>query len=167
MSQFGRTCKNRQRIPPGRAPNGDPKSQPPSRPLRVMASPNFRLEDLAYAKIILHALKYPHQTVNGVLLGSPPSSGCVTIVDTVPLQHHWTNLSPMMEVGLGMVRSVVSPILFFLLRRLSQRLSCILCGRRPPIMPIVVVFKWLGTTRRQSALATQRYPLPASASRPR
>lgn len=72
-----------------------------------MACPTFRLEDLAYAKIILHALKYPHQTVNGVLLGSPPSSDCVTIVDAVPLQHHWTNLTPMMEVGLELVRFVV------------------------------------------------------------
>jgi hypothetical protein len=78
-----------------------------------MSSPNFRLEDLAYAKIILHALKHPHQTVNGVLLGSPPSSGCVIIVDAVPLQHHWTNLSPMMEVGLGLVRSVVLTRPFF------------------------------------------------------
>lgn len=108
QSRYGKACKSRSRIQPGRAPNGSPtgNSHPP-RPIRVMAGPTFRLENLAYAKIILHALKHPHQTVNGVLLGSPPSSGSVTIVDAVPLQHHWTNLSPMMEVGLGMVRSVV------------------------------------------------------------
>jgi len=100
QSQKMRNVKAGRPIAPGR-PKGDPNPQPP-RPIRVMSSPNFRLEDLAYAKIILHALKHPHQTVNGVLLGSPPSSGCVIIVDAVPLQHHWTNLSPMMEVGLGM-----------------------------------------------------------------
>ncbi|KAF8262910.1 UPF0172-domain-containing protein [Lactarius quietus] len=70
-----------------------------------MSGPNFQLSDLAYTKIILHALKHPHQTVNGVLLGGLSQSvgRTVEIVDAVPLQHHWTNLSPMMEVGLGMV----------------------------------------------------------------
>ena len=106
MPQLGKTCKDRRKVPAaGRVPNGNNNSH--TRPIRGMASPNFRLEDLAYAKIILHALKYPHQTVNGVLLGSPSSSSCVTIVDAVPLQHHWTNLTPMMEVGLGMVRPAV------------------------------------------------------------
>ena len=75
-----------------------------------MSSPSFQLADLAYTKLVLHALKYPHQTVNGVLLGAPsPSVGqTVDIVDAVPLQHHWTNLSPMMELGLGLVRSSLS-----------------------------------------------------------
>jgi len=68
----------------------------------LLLNPNYHLEDLAYVKLILHALKYPHQTVNGVLLGHLLSPGTVVIVDAVPLQHHWTNLSPMMEVGLGM-----------------------------------------------------------------
>jgi len=101
-------CKTRSKMP-GRVPNNDNSRNNSHRRelIRGMASPNFRLEDLAYAKIILHAFKYPHQTVNGVLLGSQSSPNCVTIVDAVPLQHHWTNLSPMMEVGLGMVRPVV------------------------------------------------------------
>lgn len=73
--------------------------------IRCMSSPSFQLADLAYTKIILHALKHPHQTVNGVLLGAPaPAGRTIDIVDAVPLQHHWTNLSPMMEAGLGMVR---------------------------------------------------------------
>ena len=102
---FGKTCKDRRKVPAGRPDQNNNSRRP--RPIRGMASPNFRLEDLAYAKIILHALKYSHQTVNGVLLGSPSSPSCVTIVDAVPLQHHWTNLTPMMEVGLGMVRPAV------------------------------------------------------------
>ncbi|KAI9435175.1 UPF0172-domain-containing protein [Lactarius indigo] len=70
-----------------------------------MSSPSFQLADLAYTKLILHALKYPHQAVNGVLLGSLSESAgkTVDIVDAVPLQHHWSNLSPAMEIGLGMV----------------------------------------------------------------
>ncbi|KAI0247333.1 UPF0172-domain-containing protein [Lactifluus subvellereus] len=67
-----------------------------------MSGLTFQLADLAYTKLITHALKYPHQTVNGVLLGFSSPSGAVEIVDAVPLQHHWTSLSPMMEVGLGM-----------------------------------------------------------------
>jgi hypothetical protein len=48
-----------------------------------------------------------------VLLGFSSASGTVEIVDAVPLQHHWTSLSPMMEVGLGMVRSFFYSALFF------------------------------------------------------
>ena len=73
---------------------------------------NYRLNDLAYTKVIFHALKYPDKTVNGLLLGHRPApDALIEIVDAVPLQHHWTNLSPMMEVGLGMVRTS-SPSLF-------------------------------------------------------
>src|SRR6267142_1286571 len=93
----------------------------PRRPVfHAMANPNFRLEDLAYGKLILHALKYPHQTVNGVFIGSTQPSGVVVIEDAVPLQHHWTNLNPMMEVGLGLVRSAV---LLFLC--LSSSVFCV------------------------------------------
>ncbi|KAI0284172.1 hypothetical protein BC826DRAFT_960673 [Russula brevipes] len=68
-----------------------------------MAGPNFRLTNLASTKLLLHSLKYPHQTVNGVFLGKPSETDpTIIIFDAVPLQHHWTNLSPMMEVGLGL-----------------------------------------------------------------
>jgi len=74
------------------------------------------LDDLAYTKVICHALKYPHRTVNGLLLGHHPSPDVsVEIVDAVPLQHHWTNLSPAMEVGLGMVRSPSPRLLLFVM----------------------------------------------------
>ncbi|EIM84940.1 UPF0172-domain-containing protein [Stereum hirsutum FP-91666 SS1] len=71
----------------------------------MSSGPSYAVSDLAYTKIILHALKHPHQPVNGVLLGSPSSSGVVEIVDTIPLLHHWTSLSPMMEIGLDLARS--------------------------------------------------------------
>lgn len=57
----------------------------------------------AYLKIFLHAAKHPHKPVNGVLLGNASGSGKVTIDDAIPLLHHWTSLSPMMEIGLDLV----------------------------------------------------------------
>jgi len=61
----------------------------------------FHLADLAYTKLVLHAFKYPHQAVNGVLLGPNPTAGApVEIVDAVPL-YHWQDVSPRTEIGLG------------------------------------------------------------------
>jgi hypothetical protein len=57
----------------------------------------------AYLKIVFHAAKHPHLPVNGVLLGKISSSNVVVIEDAIPLLHHWTSLSPMMEVSLDLV----------------------------------------------------------------
>jgi Uncharacterised protein family (UPF0172) len=65
----------------------------------------YTLNNTAYIKLVLHAAKHPHAPVNGVLLGVK-SGNDVSIVDTVPLLHHWTSLSPMMEIGLDLVSSV-------------------------------------------------------------
>ncbi|KAH9961513.1 hypothetical protein BC827DRAFT_1202535 [Russula dissimulans] len=66
----------------------------------MSSSPIFHLADLAYTKLVLHVLKYPRQTVNGVLLGTNPTAGGqVEIVDAVPL-YHWEDVSPRTEVGL-------------------------------------------------------------------
>ena len=102
-------------IPAAPAPSRN-RSSPNSHPsgYRAMSSPNFHLNDLPYTKLICHALKYPHKTVNGLLLGHHPAPNVpIEIVDAVPLQHHWTNLSPMMEIGLGMVRPSFPRLLFF------------------------------------------------------
>ncbi|KAA1470814.1 UPF0172-domain-containing protein [Dentipellis sp. KUC8613] len=81
-----------------------------------MSSPppatTYTLAPLAYTKLILHALKHPHTPANGVLLGTVSRSLTgtnavavdVAITDAVPLLHHWTSLSPMMEVGLELAR---------------------------------------------------------------
>ncbi|VDC04522.1 unnamed protein product [Peniophora sp. CBMAI 1063] len=66
--------------------------------------PSYTLSDIAYAKILVHALKHPHARVNGVLLGTGKGKD-VTISDAVPLLHHWTSLSPMMEIGLDITRN--------------------------------------------------------------
>lgn len=59
----------------------------------------------AYCKIILHAAKYPHCSVNGVLLAeaSKLKANRLIIVDTVPLLHIQLNLTPMAEIGLAQV----------------------------------------------------------------
>ena len=166
MSQFGRSCKNRCRIPPGRAQRRSrlaaavptasrhvkPKLSPRGPRLRQnhsscpqIPSPDRQRRSPWFATLF--------RLRNHRRRGTPSTS-----LDES--QSHdggraWN----------GAFCRFTYP--FFLLRRLSQRLSCTLYGRRPPIMQIVVVFRWLGTTRRQSALVTQRYPLPASASQPR
>lgn len=67
---------------------------------------SYTVSHQAYVKIILHAAKHPHKPVNGVLLGSqsPSGSSSVLVSDAVPLLHLWTSLSPMMEIGLDLVR---------------------------------------------------------------
>ena len=76
--------------------------------LVLRMSPAYTIGPEAYYKIFFHAAKHPHKSVNGVLLGTqdPQHPGsAVEIADAVPLLHHWTSLSPMMEIGLDLVRS--------------------------------------------------------------
>ncbi|CAE6389012.1 unnamed protein product [Rhizoctonia solani] len=69
-----------------------------------MSTPKFQLSHKAYTKLIIHAAKYPHAPVNGVLLGKA-SGEPIVVDDAVPLLHQWTNLSPMMEIGLDLART--------------------------------------------------------------
>ncbi|GLB40009.1 putative uncharacterised protein family (UPF0172) [Lyophyllum shimeji] len=62
---------------------------------------SYTVAEPAYLKIFFHAAKHPHKPVNGVLLGTK-SGSAVIIEDVVPLLHHWTSLSPMMEIGLDL-----------------------------------------------------------------
>lgn len=66
---------------------------------------NTKFSGKAYCKMILHALKYPHCTVNGVLLAKTSSLGDkeVEFVDSVPLFHICINLTPMAEIALMQV----------------------------------------------------------------
>ncbi|KAF8341881.1 hypothetical protein F5887DRAFT_975429 [Amanita rubescens] len=61
----------------------------------------YTLSNRAYIKIFFHAAKHSQRSVNGVLLGKAEGSS-VIIEDAVPLLHHWTSLSPMMEIGLDL-----------------------------------------------------------------
>ena len=65
----------------------------------------YTISHQAYVKMTLHAAKHPHKPVNGVLVGklSDLKPKTVLIEDAIPLLHHWTSLSPMMEIGLDLV----------------------------------------------------------------
>lgn len=65
----------------------------------------------AYCKIILHAAKYPHCAINGLLLAKSRSKsdgkiGDVYVEDAVPLFHLCLHVSPMAEVALTLVSLV-------------------------------------------------------------
>ncbi|XP_045425938.1 ER membrane protein complex subunit 9 isoform X2 [Lemur catta] len=58
----------------------------------------------AYVKMCLHAARYPHAAVNGLLLAPAPRSGeCLCLTDCVPLFHSQLALSVMLEVALNQV----------------------------------------------------------------
>ncbi|XP_076244669.1 ER membrane protein complex subunit 8/9 [Calliopsis andreniformis] len=62
----------------------------------------------AYCKIILHAVKYPHCAINGLLLAKQKNKGDgksveLRIEDVIPLFHICLHVSPMAEIALTMV----------------------------------------------------------------
>ncbi|KAF7468738.1 ER membrane protein complex subunit 9 isoform X2 [Marmota monax] len=58
----------------------------------------------AYVKMCLHAARYPHAAVNGLLLAPTPRAGeCLCLTDCVPLFHSHLALSVMLEVALNQV----------------------------------------------------------------
>ena len=69
-----------------------------------MAS-DLTISTRCYIKILMHALKYPHATVNGVLLAEKKAkdgegNNRCEFVDVVPLFHLGHGLTPMIEVAL-------------------------------------------------------------------
>ncbi|KAJ7147126.1 Metallo-dependent hydrolase [Mycena crocata] len=68
----------------------------------LIAMSQYTISAQAYFKLFFHAAKHPQSSVNGVLLGKEESSGKIIVVDAIPLLHHWTSLSPMMEIGLDL-----------------------------------------------------------------
>lgn len=64
----------------------------------------YKVSARAYTKMILHAAKYPHCAVNGILLSSNAGKDkSVQIVDAVPLFHQCLHVSPMAEIALVQV----------------------------------------------------------------
>ncbi|XP_015111900.1 ER membrane protein complex subunit 8 [Diachasma alloeum] len=61
----------------------------------------------AHCKIILHAAKYPHCAINGLLLAKEKKgegkSGDLHVEDAIPLFHQCLHVSPMSEIALGLV----------------------------------------------------------------
>lgn len=70
----------------------------------------IQLTSQAYCKMLLHAAKYPHCAVNGLLVAEKKKdkkkdshSEPVLCVDCVPLFHGTLALAPMLEVALTLV----------------------------------------------------------------
>ncbi|XP_001664192.2 ER membrane protein complex subunit 8/9 homolog [Aedes aegypti] len=66
-----------------------------------MSEVNFSAR--AYCKMMLHAAKYPHLAVNGLLLGAKGDQQ--KVVDAVPLFHQCLHVSPMAEIALIQVEA--------------------------------------------------------------
>lgn len=64
-----------------------------------------KFNEKVYCKMIAHAAKYPHCTLNGILLAKAATinSKEVEFVDVVPLFHISINLIPMAEIALMQV----------------------------------------------------------------
>lgn len=61
----------------------------------------YQISSCAYVKMLLHAAKYPHNAVNGVLLAEKEREGKNwNVVDAIPLFHISLYLSPMAEIAL-------------------------------------------------------------------
>lgn len=110
----------------------------------------------AYTKMILHASKYPHLAVNGVLLASKEKSGKgLQIVDTIPLFHQCLYVTPMAEVALVQVgyRIIGCPI-----RMESYNIGMKLFWSRLMLQPqpkvyMLLAIMWLQRTLTTTALS--------------
>lgn len=72
---------------------------------------NYKVSSRAYAKMILHAAKYPHCAINGLLLTSnnnSSSNNTIEIVDVMPLFHQCLHVSPVAEVALLQAEALVA-----------------------------------------------------------
>lgn len=64
-----------------------------------------KFNEKAYCKMIAHSAKYPHCTLNGILLAKASSinSKEIEFVEAIPLFHICVNLIPMAEIALMQV----------------------------------------------------------------
>lgn len=70
---------------------------------------DISVDTKAYSKLLLHAAKYPHCAVNGILLAEDSKQskdkGRIRFVDCIPLFHLSLSLAPMLEVALLQVKT--------------------------------------------------------------
>ncbi|KAF7266102.1 ER membrane protein complex subunit 8/9 [Rhynchophorus ferrugineus] len=64
----------------------------------------------AFCKIILHAAKYPHCAINGILLAKVNGNKEIEFVDAIPLFHVCINLTPMAEIALMQIDELASKL---------------------------------------------------------
>ncbi|VDN07096.1 unnamed protein product [Thelazia callipaeda] len=66
--------------------------------MQKVQPPKFTL--LSYAKMILHAYKYPHRAVVGLLIGKSKNSNEIICTDSLPVLHESASLSMALEAAL-------------------------------------------------------------------
>ena len=66
---------------------------------------SYTITKEAYCKILLHAVKYPHRSVNGILVGEQESHAHFRVTDAIPLFHVAVGLTPMLEVALAQIEA--------------------------------------------------------------
>jgi hypothetical protein len=76
---------------------------PTSAAYQTIMSLSVEVSHPAYSTLVLHCAKYPASEVMGFLLGSISSANKVIVEKSVPVQHHWNRLSPMVEVAASLV----------------------------------------------------------------
>ena len=74
-------------------------SIPPPPPKIVTAS----IQPSAYAKLVLHAAKYPSSSIGGYVIGTASSDDSFAITDVIPMCHN-SPCGPMFEIAAEMVR---------------------------------------------------------------
>lgn len=96
---------------------------------------NYKISSRAYTKMILHAAKYPHCAINGILLSSSDDSNSrrdktIEITDAIPLFHQCLNVSPMAEIALVQVTLEFTRIInnvYIVLVQIKEFFSFIWC----------------------------------------
>uniref|UniRef100_A0A8C4XE76 ER membrane protein complex subunit 8 n=1 Tax=Erpetoichthys calabaricus TaxID=27687 RepID=A0A8C4XE76_ERPCA len=70
----------------------------------------IKLSTQAYCKMLLHAAKYPHCAVNGLLVAEKlkrKEGQPLIFVDCIPLFHGTLALAPMLEVALSLESNII------------------------------------------------------------
>ncbi|CAI4220570.1 unnamed protein product [Auanema sp. JU1783] len=61
------------------------------------------LDSVPYSLIVMHCLKYPHNGVAGILMGTS-EGGHIKVKEIVPVTHQGNPLSPLLEISLMLVQ---------------------------------------------------------------
>ena len=70
------------------------------------ANPHALVEPRAYAKIMLHAAKYPSAAIGGFVIGSTRNEDTFAVEDVIPMCHY-APCGPMFDVAAEMIESLL------------------------------------------------------------
>lgn len=67
----------------------------------------LQIDNVAVLKLLLHSVKFPSSSVNGVFIGEAKEE-TLHITDAIPLFHTILTIAPPLEIALSLVKSLVS-----------------------------------------------------------